>query len=112
MVSLKQQPDLADIQAFIKQICIERGWNERTPLEKMLFLTEEVGELAKAIRKESGIYGYKKPDDIEHLAEELIDVFNYVIDIANLYDVNMEEAFRAKWAKNSTRSWATESGKG
>lgn len=110
MATLADKPLLSDFQKFIADSCKERGWDKRTSLEKMLFLTEEVGELAKAIRKELGTYGYEKPEDTEHLAEELVDVFNYLIDIANVYDVDMEQAFRAKWRKTATRTWHGEYG--
>jgi NTP pyrophosphatase (non-canonical NTP hydrolase) len=71
----------------------------------MLFLTEEIGEIAKAVRKEHGTYGYNKPETSDHLAEELADAFNYILDLANHYDIDMEEAFRKKWQKNATRTW-------
>lgn len=106
MTDLKAQPILADYQKFISDVCAERGWDKRTTLEKMLFLTEEVGELAKAVRKEAGSYGYQKPDNTDHLAEELVDVFNYLLDIANVYDIDMEQAFRAKWKTNASRTWS------
>lgn len=105
MAQLNDRPALADFQTYIQKTCKERGWDKRTTLEKMLFLTEEVGELAKAVRKEYGTYGYDKPADISHLAEELVDVFNYVLDIANVYGVDLEDAFRAKWKTNENRSW-------
>lgn len=104
MAQLKPQPTLADVQRFIADVCAERGWNTRTPLQKMVLMTEEVGEVAKAIRKEEGI-GSKKPDNTDHLAEELVDVLNYLCDLANDYNIDLETAFRAKWEKNSTRSW-------
>lgn len=105
MAILTDQPLLADYQKFILESCKERGWDKHTPIEKMMLLTEEVGELAKAIRKESGAFGYAKPDNTTHLAEELVDVLNYVLDLANDFDVNLEEAFRAKWKKTATRTW-------
>ncbi|CAN5662419.1 MazG nucleotide pyrophosphohydrolase domain-containing protein [soil metagenome] len=108
MADLKQQPALADFQIFIQDVCRERGWDKRTHLEKMLFLTEEVGELAKAVRVDAGKYGYQKPDDISHLTEELADVFSFLLDLANGYEVDLEQAFRAKWNKNSTRKWHTD----
>lgn len=59
-----------------------------------LKLTEEVGELSCAMRK-----GAKAPD-LQHLKgsidEELWDVIYYVLAIANLYDIDMEEVIRAK----------------
>jgi len=105
MKDLTNQSSLADYQQFIKEICEKRGWDKRTALEKMLFLTEEVGEVAKALRKEHGIYGYPKPESTDHLAEELVDVFNFLLDLANVYGIDMADAFRQKWQKNVTRDW-------
>lgn len=104
MSHLKEQSTLADYQQFINDVCIERGWDKRSPLEKMLFMTEEVGEVAKALRKELG-YDGPKPANIDHLSEELVDVFNYILDIANQFDIDMAQAFQAKWQKNATRTW-------
>lgn len=105
MADLPNQPTLSQLQSYIDEVCRERGWDKRAVTEKMLFLTEEVGEVAKAVRKELG-YDKDKPETTEHLAEELVDVLNYVLDIANQYDIDMEQAFRAKWQKNATRKWA------
>jgi NTP pyrophosphatase (non-canonical NTP hydrolase) len=107
MATLQNQPTLADLQTYIETVCRERGWDKRPITEKMLFLTEEVGEVARAIRKELQIAQVEpKPATPEHLGEELVDVLNYVLDIANEYDIDMEAAFRAKWSKNASRTWA------
>ena len=111
MAHLPKAATMADYQTYIQKTCEERGWDKRTSLEKMLFLTEEVGELAKAVRKEYGTYGYDKPQDTTHLAEELVDVFNYVLDLANVYDVDLDQAFRDKWKVNDTRDWTGDYGK-
>jgi NTP pyrophosphatase (non-canonical NTP hydrolase) len=103
MTNLPAQPTMADFQTYIKDVCRERGW-DKSVLEKMMLLTEEVGEVARAIRKELKI-GDTKPETADHLAEELVDVLNYILDIANSYNIDMEAAFRAKWAKNATRTW-------
>ena len=99
------QSTMADYQAYIKAVCEARGWDKRTDIEKMLFLTEEVGEVAKEIRKHAGIYGYKTPDTPDALASELIDVLNYILDIANMHSIDLEQAFRQNWQKNSVRTW-------
>lgn len=49
----------------------------------MLWLVEEIGELAEAIRRE-------EPKNIE---EELADCFAWIGALANLYGVNLEGAF-------------------
>lgn len=104
MKIVHRSASLADYQVFLKKICKEKGWDKRTDIEKMLFLTEEVGELAKSVRKEQGYHG-NLPDDINHLAEELVDVFNYVLDIANVYEVDLHDAFVKKWKINMVRTW-------
>jgi NTP pyrophosphatase (non-canonical NTP hydrolase) len=53
----------------------------------MLWLVEEVGELAEAIRRE-------EPENIE---EELADCFAWIGALANLYGVNLEKAFLKKY---------------
>jgi len=107
MPELPNQPTLADYQTYVQAMCELRGWDKRTALEKMLFLTEEVGEVAKEIRKQAGQYGYATPENTDELAGELIDVFNYLLDIATMHDIDLETAFRKNWQKNATRVWAT-----
>lgn len=104
-MNLSSKPDLPELQAYIADVCAHRGWDKRTALEKMLFLTEEVGEVAKEIRKHEGKYGYAKPHTADDLAAELIDVLNYLLDIANMYHIDLSEAFRKNWEKNSVRVW-------
>lgn len=53
----------------------------------MLWLVEEVGELAEAIRRE----------EPENIKEELADCFAWIGAPANLYGVNLEEAFLKKY---------------
>jgi NTP pyrophosphatase (non-canonical NTP hydrolase) len=104
MASVPTQLKLADLQQFIAAFCRERGWDKRTSPELVMLLTEEVGEVAKGVRKELNM-GAQKPETTDHLAEELVDVLNYILDIANRFDIDLEQAFRAKWAKNFGRTW-------
>ena len=67
--------------------------------------TEEVGELAKAIRKETGFKGEKKPDNHDNLREEFADVLNYLMELANRFDVNLAEVYFEKYKINSMRQW-------
>lgn len=107
MTELPENPTVADMQKFVAARCKERGWDERTDIERLMFLTEEMGEVAKEVRRISGKYGYKHPGTTEHLGEELVDVLNFVLDIANSNNIDLEQAFRAKWHAVSTRSWET-----
>lgn len=61
--------------------------------------SEEVGELAKEIRKVQGIHveGSHTPEQVNFgIREEIADVAMYLMDIANTFSVNIEDAIREK----------------
>ncbi|WP_448518678.1 MazG nucleotide pyrophosphohydrolase domain-containing protein [Rhodoflexus sp.] len=106
MAQLPEKPTLADYQAYMEQVCAERGWAKNTELELFLLFSEEVGELAKAIRRHRKLYiepskAHKQPN----LEEEFADVFGYLLDLANHFGIDLEKAFRDKEAINSQRHW-------
>lgn len=106
MTEIKPNPTLADYQEYLKRLCAERGWNKNNPLEIFLLFSEEIGELAKAIRNKLKLYhevGKLTNDD--ELESEFADVFSYLLDLANQFEVNLEEAFRNKEKKNALRVW-------
>ncbi len=105
MVELPPKPTLADFQAHIKAVCAERGWDKNTYSEIFLLFTEEVGELAKAIRNESKLHAQAEPKKRFELEEEFADVFNYLLDLANYFNVDLEAAYRKKHEHNQTRNW-------
>lgn len=49
--NLNEQNSLRDVQKYVNKINEIRGFNNQEVTKTMLLLTEEVGELAKAIRK-------------------------------------------------------------
>jgi NTP pyrophosphatase (non-canonical NTP hydrolase) len=72
--------------------------------EVFTLLVEEVGELAKAIRKWNG---QKTDSSSTHhdVEEEAADVFWLVLDLCNRLDIDLAKAFAEKEAKNTTRIW-------
>jgi len=106
MAELKENPTLPDYQDYIRQICKERGWDKNNPLEIFLLFSEEVGELAKAIRNRLNLYHeegkIKANDELDH---ELADAFSYLIDLSNIFNVDLEKAFREKEKLNAGRNW-------
>jgi NTP pyrophosphatase (non-canonical NTP hydrolase) len=107
MAILKTDPTLADLQKHIADICFERGWDKNTHTEKFLLFMEEVGELAKEIRNTTGLHS-KKPKGREArlaLEEEFADVLNYLLDLANTFEVDLEKAYRDKQHINEGRTW-------
>jgi len=106
MPILKPKPTLPDLQQYIKDICAERGWDKNNHLELFLLFSEEVGELAKAIRNHTGLYAEAERQHKQtELEEEFADVFAYLLDLANYFKVDLEQAFRNKDAVNQTRTW-------
>jgi len=106
MATLKKDPTLKDLQKFIEEFCQEKGWDKNTHLDKFLLFSEECGELARAIRDYQGLYSKKNiTKDKSNLEEELVDVLNYLLDLANHFDIDLEEAFVKKNNINKNRSW-------
>lgn len=110
MATLKDKPTLADLQAYLKVLCAERGWDKNNHLEMFLLFTEEVGELAKGIRAYSDLYqeeGKKKTKEEtkKELEGEFADVLSYLLDLANYFEIDLEKAFRDKEAINAKRTW-------
>jgi NTP pyrophosphatase (non-canonical NTP hydrolase) len=104
VTTLADNPTLADFQSFVANLCLERGFDKETVPEVFTVLIEEFGELAKAIRRANGQKVDEKSLKFE-VAEEVADVFWLLLDLCNRLNVNLEEAFRAKEAKNQKREW-------
>ena len=114
-VSFPNTPTLPLLQKYVQEKCIERGFTKANNLETYLLLTEEVGELAKAIRKKINLFTEKAkehPSDQakeqkiqDNLAEEMADVLSYLLDLANRFDVDLAESFKRKEAENDQRTW-------
>src|SRR5437660_913742 len=105
MAHLKDSPTLRDLQHYVAEVCQERGWTKDSPSEKFVLFVEEVGELAKAMRKASGLYEERaRPRDLS-LEEEFADVLSYLLDLANCFQIDLEQAFRDKERINQSRIW-------
>ena len=111
MPKLKKNPTIKDLQKYIEAVCKERGWNQDSHLVKFLLFSEEIGELAKAMRKitklyaEPSKYQETKAEKRVELEGEFADVLNFLLDLANHFKVDLEKAFRAKEEINKERKW-------
>lgn len=109
MITLKENPTLGDLQAHIKEICLERGWNKNSHLVILSGLVEELGELTRAMRDYRGEWEQdgkeSRAGQKHHLEHEFADVLNYLLDLANYFDVDMEKAYREKSEVNEKRQW-------
>ncbi|MDR2063325.1 MAG: dUTP diphosphatase [Candidatus Nomurabacteria bacterium] len=96
---------LTELQQHLNQTCKEHGWDKNSVTEVFLLFTEEVGELAKAIRKETGFKGEKKPEKHDNIREEFADVLNYLMELANRFEIDLAEVYFEKHHINSKREW-------
>jgi NTP pyrophosphatase (non-canonical NTP hydrolase) len=103
-MDIPENDSLTQLQAYIWQMNLDRGFATEDPSKKLVMLMEEVGELAKAIRKISGMRFTEttRQTDIE---EELADVQIVLLGLASMLKVDMHTAVAAKERKNRTRTW-------
>ena len=122
-LSLLEGAPMRDYQRYIYLLEKQKGWLSVDLVHNCFLMGEEVGELFKAIRRQRGYFeervgteaGGEERDRAEQtqeetlrraeVAEELVDVFNYLCAIANRLGIDLEEAFREKNKKNQARTW-------
>ncbi|WP_373819911.1 MazG nucleotide pyrophosphohydrolase domain-containing protein [Glaesserella sp.] len=87
----------AEYQQWVREFYQQQGWYDREVFRRLAYLTEEVGEVACAVR--SIEIGRERPDEIEqalltkreNLIEELGDVFDNLFILADKYEISIEE---------------------
>jgi len=101
---------MADFQRAVHALEAHHGWLDVDLVHNVFLMVEEVGELAKAVRKFNKLFdeGDATPTHAAraHVGEEIVDVLNYLLAIANRLDIDLEAAFREKNAINMKRTWS------
>ena len=97
---------MADYQKYVHGLEAYHGWLEVGLIKNCFLMGEEVGELFKAVRHHLKLFEEDaKQASSADVAEEIVDVFNYLLAIANRLDIDIEDAFRKKNTRNLSRSW-------
>lgn len=107
---LNKNMELDKIQKYIKDVINIRGFGNQPVQEEVLLLTEEVGELAKAIRKEKTnmCIDKSKIGNYDTVENEIADVFIVLTSICNTLNINLFDAFYEKEKINVERTWNKE----
>jgi NTP pyrophosphatase (non-canonical NTP hydrolase) len=95
-------PALKAFQEYYKRAAVQRGYTKEGPKECLLLMVEEVGELARSIRKREKLVrhgSYERSGE----AQELADVFLYVVHMANILGLDLANAVKAKEFTNVER---------
>lgn len=101
---LRDKPILKDFQKYVADMVVERGFDKESITQIFMLFIEECGEMAKAIRKTENIHSDENSEKPK-LENEIADVFMYLLDIANHFDIDLEKAFRDKEEINKKRIW-------
>ncbi len=98
---------LSDLQAYVKTMLELRHLAGNAPELEMLMLTEEVGELAKAIRKDHSILKTDKAKLANYgkSSSEIVDILIVLIGLCNSLNIDLERAFLEKESQNIARQW-------
>lgn len=104
---LSKKDSLSDVQNYVKQVNELRGFQNQALQDTMLLLTEEVGELAKAIRKDytDMRVDVNKLNNYGSIESEIADVFYVLSCVCNKLDINILDALKKKEAENVNRTW-------
>lgn len=68
------------------ELCKKKGWQDVEINTIWMLLTEELGELASAIRRNSNQFQDRKKISIEG---EVMDVLSYLFQLAHLYNIDL-----------------------
>ena len=104
--NMDENTSLKALQAYVDAMVNVRGFSEETPQDCLLLLTEELGELAKEVRKN---HTHIKNDTAKvsnhSLNGEMADVLMMLLALARTLDVDLLQAFKEKELVNCTRNW-------
>src|SRR5581483_4614372 len=93
---------IKDYQDQVIVVVKDKGFDGETPHQVLGLLVEEVGELAKSLRKKTGIKTGKHSKDHKP-ADEAADVFFMLLDVCNRLGIDLGSAFENKIKKIQKR---------
>lgn len=96
-------------QQWLVNFYQQRGWHQLSPAIRLNFISEEVGELSRAVR--SIEIGRDHPGEQkrtpaqlrDNLFEELADTLDQVMILGSLYNITAEELFKYSEQKLTQR---------
>jgi NTP pyrophosphatase (non-canonical NTP hydrolase) len=90
------------------ELCRSKGWDKAPVSTVWLLFTEEVGELASAIRQYQRHFrktGLKK-DRGTDVSTEMGDVFSYLFQLAHMLNIDLDEMWEKHKVKVQERRYA------
>lgn len=97
-----------------EELCKVKGWDKASVSTVWLLFTEEVGELASAIRQHQKNYkksGLRKDRGID-ITMEMGDVFSYLFQLASMLNIDLDEMWHKHTEKVRTKMYISNSTNG
>lgn len=99
--------DVAGLQAALARFARERAWERfHSPKNLAMALTGEVGELVELFQwlsEDASRAVAGAPDTARRVRDELADVLIYLVRLAAVLEVDLDEAVRSKLAANARK---------
>ena len=92
---------------YTQALCEKKGWDKSSVNTVWLLLTEEIGELASAIRQNSRTFsktGLRKNRGID-VQMEMGDVFSYLFQLAHMLNVDLDQLWEEHRTKMKTKKY-------
>ncbi len=107
---LNENNTLQEVQKYIKNVIKIRGFSKQEIEKTMLLLLEEVGELAKSIRKNATDMSIdnNKANHYDTIESEVADVFIVLCSVCNKLDIDLYKSLKDKEQENIMRIWKKE----
>lgn len=105
--NLNEKSTLQEVQQYIKSVIEMRGFANQEIEKTMLLLLEEVGELAKSIRKDATNMSIDKSkiNHYDSIESEVADVFIVLSSVCNKLNIDLYNALKNKERENIDREW-------
>ncbi|HDR8064221.1 MazG nucleotide pyrophosphohydrolase domain-containing protein [Bacillus thuringiensis] len=92
--------NIVEFQRYVSNFSKEKGFQDTTIEERIMYAMTELGELAEVILKRDKMQDAKK-----EIGLEIFDVIWNVCDLANKLNIDLEKAFEEKMKINKNREW-------
>lgn len=104
ILKMNEDTSLKTLQEYSNEMEDIRGFKNDI-YQTMLYLTEEMGELAKEVRKSEKLYLDPAKNNEVDLEGEVADVFMYLLSLCRIKNINLLDAFKNKELVNCNRTW-------
>jgi NTP pyrophosphatase (non-canonical NTP hydrolase) len=95
-------PALIAFQQYYRRVAVQRGYKSESAKDCLLLMVEEVGELAREIRRRERLVRHGDSSESSE-SKELADIFLYVIHMANILQLDLAKIVQDKELINLQR---------